>query len=234
MSDPQRHYFPSIPTAYVRDPHTHLADPTHPTSDAIGVALFEPAEMWLVSPKLNGTQVTAIRTASGWDLYGRRPESKITSIMADVIHDALQHPAWVHMMETMNLSAGTCFYGEFIGPKVNGNDHCADHHEWRVFDAKLIRSSPEFGAEPRDGWWCQRSFLQVITPDEHLIKPAHMLLTHRDLVDAPALRHTVEEAMRVTGDQYRFPEGIVAVREQGQTRDDRMVIKLKFSDFLGK
>lgn len=243
MTVPERYYYPKIPTMWQRDPATHTVMPDCPVHESVASAIN--LGYWSVSVKVDGISRAAMWTGTGWDVYGRTPNTNMLPWETDVITDTLAHPDFDGFLKrarppksddppgedvnTFSLRPGTILFGELIGPRVNGNRHCLDEHQWLIYDLMLPQGLSIAGRD-MGRVWLRRNYLITRLPQNRMVPTAVVRSLY--WVDSP---HHLDQLLRISVDPdqvIKNPEGIVAVADGWKGHAlDRTFVKLKFRDF---
>lgn len=114
---------------FYRDHETKQLDPMTPSIPEIGQLA---AAHWCATEKLDGTSHRLILGLSGFTFKSRR-DDKPSPHSAGAL-DVWELPDTLDFL-TQHFKYGTCFYGELIGPKIQGNVYKLSSPQFRVFGA---------------------------------------------------------------------------------------------------
>ncbi len=220
--------YPKIETLFERNPDK----PFNVFIDMIRMEEFSIPQTWLVTEKIDGTNIRVVCTKDEVRFRGRTDNAQMPVFLLDRLIDMLPHEALCEaFFSEENDTHQVVLYGEGYGAKIQkgGGDYRAGV-SFRLFDVLIV-------GEERN-WWLNWDnvadvakklsirTVPVISRDDTIGKAVAR-------VEREGLRSDTATAESASQDNIRQAEGIVARTEPllFTRRGDRVMWKLKASDF---
>ena len=209
--------YPKIETLYDRDERTHKVIP-----DKIRLPEFELVSRWLVTEKIDGTNIR-VYLRHGEVMYGGRTDAaQLHASLVEWLRTRLP-PETVHAAFEANVEA--ILFGEGYGPKIQkgGGLYRADV-SFRLFDVLVVG--------PDRNWWLTWESVKDVAR-KLAIETVPVLAERASLSEAVGMVRRISEVAAADGGTGCDQEGIVCRTEPllltrgGQ----RLFWKLKARDF---